>query len=71
MRIIKSVLRKRSNRDDINDETLGYFLVNKPKLGRFYLLPKIHKRLLNVPGRPVIFNSSYCTENYFLFLISI
>ena len=71
MRIIKSVLRKRSNRDDINDETLDYFLVNKPKLGRFYLLPKIHKRLLNVPGRPVIFNSSYCTENYFLFLISI
>ena len=71
MRIIKSVLRKRSNRDDINDETLDYFLVNKPKLGRFYLLPKIHKRLLNVPGRPVIFNSSYFTENYFLFLISI
>ena len=71
MRIIKSVLRKRSNRDDINDETLDYFLVNKPKLGRFYLLPKIHKRLLNVPGRPVIFNSNYFTENYFLFLISI
>ena len=71
MRIIKSVLRKRSNRDDINDETLDYFLVNKAKLGRFYLLPKIHKRLLNVPGRPVIFNSSYFTENYFLFLISI
>ena len=71
MRIVKSVLRKRSNRDDINDETLDYFLVNKPKLGRFYLLPKIHKRLLNVPGRPVIFNSSYFTENYFLFLISI
>ena len=71
MRIIKSVLRKRSNRDDINDETLDYFLVNKPKLGRFYLLPKIHKRFLNVPGRPVIFNSSYFTENYFLFLISI
>ena len=71
MRIIKSVLRKRSNRDDINDETLDYFLVNKAKLGRFYLLPKIHKRLLNVPGRPVIFNSSYFTENCFLFLISI
>ena len=71
MKIIKSVLRKRSNRDDINDETLDYFLVNKPKLGRFYLLPKIHKRLLNVPGRPVIFNSSYFTDNYFLFLISI
>ena len=30
------------------------FFVNKPKLGRFYLLPKIHKRLHNVPCRPVI-----------------
>ena len=28
-----------------------------------YLLPKIHKRLNNVPGRPVIFNCRYYTEN--------
>ena len=37
--------------------------MNKPKLGRFYLLPKIHKRLHNVPGRPVISNSGFFTEN--------
>ena len=43
-KIIKSVLRKERNRKDISDETLDYFLVNNPKLGRFYLLPKIHKR---------------------------
>ena len=42
--------------------------MNDPKLGRFYLLPKIHKRLLNVPGRPVISNSSYFTENISSFL---
>ena len=52
-KIIKSVLRKVRDRKDISDETLDYFLVNNPKLGRFYLLPKIHKRLYNVPGRPV------------------
>ena len=39
-----------------------------PKFGRFYLLPKIHKRLHNVPGRPVISNSGYYTENILAFL---
>ena len=68
MKVIKSVLRKIKNRGDISGETLDYFLVNNPKLGRFYLLPKIHKRLHNVPGRPVIFNSSYFTENISSFL---
>ena len=58
-KIIKSVLRKVRNRRDIGDETL---------FGRFYLLPKIHKRLYNVPGRPVISNSGYYTENISIFL---
>ena len=35
MRVIKSVLTKVRNRGDISDETLDYFLVNNPKLGRF------------------------------------
>ena len=56
------------DRKDISDETLDYFLVNNPKLGKFYLLPKIHKRLYNVPGRPVISNSGYYTENTSAFL---
>ena len=42
--------------------------MNNPKLGRFYLLPKIHKRLHNVPGRPVISSSGYYTENISSFL---
>ena len=67
-KIIKSVLRKVRDRKDISDETLDYFLVNNPKLGKFYLLPKIHKRLYNVPGRPVISNSGYYTENISAFL---
>ena len=40
-------------------ETLDYF-----QLGRFYLLPKIHKRLHNVPGIPVISNSSFFKEDF-------
>ena len=49
-------------------KTLDYFLVNNPKLGGFYLLPKIHKRLHDIPGRPVISNSSYYTENISSFI---
>ena len=63
MKIIKSVLRKIRNRGDTGDKTLDYFVANNPKLGRFYLLPKIHKRLHNVPGRQVISNSGNFTEN--------
>ena len=62
-RVIQSSLRKIKDRREISQKTLDYFMVNNPKLGRFYLLPKIHKRLENVPGRPVISNSGYFTEN--------
>ena len=51
-----SIIRERG---DMDEKTLEYFLVNNPKLGRFYLLPKIHKRSNGVPGRPVISNSGY------------
>ena len=30
---------------------------------RFYLLPKVHKQLHDVPGRPVISNCGFYTEN--------
>ena len=43
--IVKGCLSRIKNRCDIPNETLKYFFINKPKLERFYLLPKIHKRL--------------------------
>ena len=43
-----------SAQSDISSETLIYFMVNNPRLGRFYSLPKIRKRLFDVLGRPVI-----------------
>ena len=52
----------------MDPDTLEFFNVQNPKLGRFYLLTKIHKRLKNVPGRPVISNSGYFTENISAYL---
>ena len=68
VKIIKYHLAKVKTRGDINSETLDYFMANNPRLGRFYLLPKIHKRLEGVPGRPVISNCGYFTENISSFL---
>ena len=47
---------------DLSEDTLDYFLVKDPKFAKFYLLPKIHKRLRGVPGKPVISNCGYYTK---------
>ena len=61
-------LGKISIRVDLSDDTLYYFLVKDSKFAGFYLLPKIHKRLHNVPDRHVISNCGSCTENISSFL---
>ena len=53
---------------DLKKETIKYFVVKDPKFAKFYLLLKIHKRLNNAPGRPVISNCGYYTENITAFL---
>ena len=53
---LTKALEKICLREDLPKDTLDYFLVKDPKFPRFYLLPKIHKRLQDVPGRPVILN---------------
>ena len=65
--IFKS-LEKIKKRGDLSQDTLNYFLVKDPKFARFYLLPKVHKRLYDVPGRPVISNCGSYTENISSFL---
>ena len=55
-------------RGDLSSDTINYFVVEDSKFARFYLLPKIHKRLHNVPGRPVISNCGFYTENISSFL---
>ena len=53
------MLRKK----EIDKKLFNYLLVKNPQLGRFYLLPKIHKRMTNVPGHPVTSNNGTRTEN--------
>ena len=60
---IHKMMEKIRKRGDLKKGTIKYFEVKDPKFARFYLLPKIHKRLNNVPGRPVISNCGYYTEN--------
>ena len=52
----------------LSPNNLEYFFNKDPKFARFYLLPKIHQRLHNVPVGPVISNCGYYTENISSFL---
>ena len=65
---IMCALEKIRIQGDHSNDTLNYFLVKDPKFARFCLLPKIHKCLRNVPGRPVISNCGFYTENISSFL---
>ena len=65
--LIIRALEKIRIRSDLSNDTFNYFLVKDPKFARFYLLPKIHKRLHNIPGRPVISNCGFYPENIFSF----
>ena len=55
----------------IAEKELKYFTYkykNACNLGKMYLLPKIHKRLSDVPGRPVISNCGMPAEKVSEFL---
>ena len=56
MNTILSTLGNIPKGGDICTDTLNHFIIKDAKLARFYLLPRIHKRLCNVLGRPVISN---------------
>ena len=60
-----SIFQSLRKRKLITEEELKYFTYKYKKatnFGKMYLLPKIHKVLLNVSGRPVISNCGTPTE---------
>ena len=65
---IKTNLKEMVRKKEIETKVMEYLLVKRPQLGRFYLLPKIHKRKTNVLGRSVISNNQTATENISSFL---
>ena len=60
---IHLAIEKIRKRSDLDADTNKYFMVKDPKFAGFYLFPKIHKRLHDFPGRLVISNCGYYTEN--------
>ena len=66
--ITHRAVEKIRKRGDLSADNIKYFMVKDPKFAWFYLLLKIHKRLENVPGRPVISNCGFYTENISAFL---
>ena len=68
IKTIHNTLEKIRKRGDISSDILDYVNVESPKFCRFYLLPKIHKRTYEIPGRPVISNCGFYTENISAFL---
>ena len=66
------LFRNLKNKGCITEKELTYFTYFKKatNLGKLYLLPKIHKRLFEVPGRPVISDCGTDTEKVSEFLDS-
>ena len=67
------LFRNLKNKGGITEKELKYFTIDFKKatnLGKLYLLPKIHKRLFEVPGRPVISNCGTPMEKVSEFLDS-
>ena len=61
---IRNTLLDMLRKKEIDKKLFNYLLVKNLQLGRFYLLPKIHKRMTNIPGWAVISNNgTKSTEN--------
>ena len=59
-KLITKQLKTMNKQGFIDNDTLEYLIPEKPRAGRFYLLPKIHKE--NNPGRPIVSANGHPTE---------
>ena len=68
MSTIFKPLEKIKKSGDLSQDTVNYFLVKDPKFAKFYLLPRVHKRLYDVTERPVISCCGFYTKSISSFL---
>ena len=68
METINEVIAKRREWRDLKRDNLDYFIMKNTKFPSFYHLPNTHKRLHNVPRRPVITNGGHSAESISSFL---
>ena len=59
---INSVLRRMLDDGEIDDSCFYYLNNRNYRTSQFYMLPKIHKRLQNPPGRPIVSGNGCPTE---------
>ena len=67
IKTIHDTLKKIRRSGYILSNIVDYFNVENPKFGRFYLLPKIHKRMCDILGRQMISNCDFYTDNISVF----
>ena len=56
---VSEAINEMHDEGHISEKNRNYLLIDQPKAGRFYLLPKIHKA--GNPGRPIV-SAVYCTS---------
>ena len=59
---VESKVRSMVDSGDISIKTAEYLITKQPRTAQFYLLPKIHKRLRDPPGRPILSANECPTE---------
>ena len=59
---VGSVVRSMFHKNEISLETAEFLVHEQPRTAQFYLLPKIHKRLIKPPGRPIVSANECPTE---------
>ena len=72
-KILQDLAETSRGKGKMTEKQLNYFTIAHKKasdLGEMYLLPKIHKRLFNVPGKKIILNCGSSTKKVSEFLDS-
>lgn len=70
-RHITDIVKVGTDNGWINEETSQFLLMKKPTIPVMYTLPKIHKSLINPPGRPIVSGSDSLLQPLGVYLDSL